>query len=66
MRRDPVRVAAIDLAEATPGVDRCHLESPALDADGATREVTEREPVEGRDVLRVDVRRPLELWGQGG
>ena len=42
MRRDPVRVAAIDLAEATPSVDRCHLENPALDADGAPREVTER------------------------
>jgi hypothetical protein len=44
-----------------------HAARPALDADRAAgaAEAAERQPVEGRDILRVDVRRALELAREG-
>ena len=61
-----MREAAVDLREARARVDLGDGPRVALDREPpASRKVAERQPVERRDVLRVDVRRAPEPLRDG-
>ena len=65
VRRDPMRVAAVDLTQPPPRLHLRHLERVALDTDLTSRKVAERESVKRGNVLRINMRRSLKLFGDG-